>query len=90
MGALDAQECDWQEMHDKLILQTIAKFPQTLVVGFELEEYVFGCNVSPRVGWKELEAKGRVKDHVVEFAEVKTMRATAAAAAGIDLSVPLS
>ena len=51
---------------------------------------MFGCNVSPRVGWKELEAKGRVKDHVVEFAEVKTMRATTAVSVGIDLSVPLS
>ena len=37
LGALDAQECGWQEMHDKLILQTIAKFPQTLVVGLVLE-----------------------------------------------------
>ena len=90
MGALDAQECDWQEMHDKLILQTIAKFPQTLVVGFELEECVFGCNVSPRVGWKELEAKGRVKDHVVvELAEVKTMRVSYWSSSS-NLSGPLS
>ena len=37
LEALDAQECGWQEMHDKLRLQTIAKFPQTLVVGLELE-----------------------------------------------------
>ena len=37
LGALDAQECDWQEMHDKLMLQTNAKFPQTLVVGLDLE-----------------------------------------------------
>ena len=37
LGALDAQECDWQEMHDKLNLQTVAQFPQTLAVGLELE-----------------------------------------------------
>ena len=45
-------------MHDKLRLQTIAKFPQTLVVGFELEGICVWVQCQPRVGWKVLEAKG--------------------------------
>ena len=42
-------------------------------------------------GWAErkLEAKGRVKDHVVEFAEVKTMRVSYWSSSS-NLSVPLS
>ena len=58
MGAPDAQECGWQEMHDKLRLQTNAKFPQTLAVGLELEGMWVWVQCQPRVGWKALEAKG--------------------------------
>ena len=58
LGALDAQECGWQEMHGKLILQTNAKFPQTLAVGLELEGTCVWVQCQPRVGWKALEAKG--------------------------------
>ena len=50
LGAPDAQECGWQEMHDKLILQTIAKFPQTLVVGLELEGIWVWVQCQPKGG----------------------------------------
>ena len=46
--------------------------------------------MSAQGGLEGTGSKGRVKKQLVEFAEVKTMRATTAAAVGIDLSVPLS
>ena len=46
--------------------------------------------MSAQGGLEGTGSKGRVKKQLVEFAEVKTMRGSTAAAVGVDLSVPLS